>query len=448
MLARARPGNHQGKSLTANLRDVPGCGAATDGQIFVTMSGSAGTPRPGGLGGFEDTLKDFWGARPRRPAHGRKVAGVAAGIGYRYGIDPVIVRVAFVVATIFGGVGLSLYVLGWLFFPGANDQVSPIEALIGRGRSSMSKAFTIVLCIAFFPLSSWAFAGGWFNGGGVIGLALLVTALYLLHRSRGHENRPVAPAEEPMTVPMSTPGATAAAGADPLGVSPMLWDLPDPQPAYSPPAPARPRRRERRRNSKVGVATFGAALLVAGVGAALSATGIGWFTPQHVVGMVLAALGIGLVSGAFAGGGRGLIWLAVPLSIAGVVMTTVPVWQYSGGFGDIHATPTSAEEVQPVYSHTAGDLTLDLTKLPADSRPVVTEIRAGAGDSTVIVPETADVTYSCDARAGQVDCLGARTDGLARPGVSGKDLGSDGPGGLQLTVTVDQGAGNVEVRRG
>ncbi|GAB3005108.1 PspC domain-containing protein [Amycolatopsis acidiphila] len=410
------------------------------------MSGAADRTRAHGLGGFEETLKDFWVSRPRRPARGRKIAGVAAGIGERYGIDPVIVRVAFVVATVFGGMGLALYVLGWLFFPGEDDQVSPVEALIGRGRSTMSKGFTIVLVIAFFPLVSLGFGSGWgwFNGGGIVALALLVTALYLLHRSRGHENRPVAHAEETMTYPMSTPGA--AAGTDPLGAPPLAWDLPDPEPAYAPP-PVAPVHEPRRPRSKVGAATFGAALLVAGAGAACASMGIAWFSAQHVIGLVLAVLGVGLVAGAFARGGRSLIWLAVPLSIAGAVLTSVPVSNYSGGFGDIDATPTTAAQVQPVYSHTAGDMRLDLTQLPPTA-PVTTEVRAGAGQTTIIVPQTADVQYICQVDAGNVNCLGEQTDGVGRPAVTGRDLGTDGAGGLQVNVNVSQGAGEIEVRRG
>ncbi|TNC28762.1 PspC domain-containing protein [Amycolatopsis alkalitolerans] len=409
------------------------------------MSGTADRTRTH-LGGFEDTLKDFWASRPRRPSQGKKVAGVAAAIGNRYGIDPVLVRVAFVVATIFGGVGLSLYVLGWLFFPGERDQVSPIEALIGRGRSSMSRGFTIILVIAFFPLASLAFGSrlGWFDGGGLIGLALLVTALYLLHRSRGQENRPVAPAEETMTYPMSTPSAGAT--ADPLGAPPLAWDLPEPEQPYAPP-PSPPPPPARRPRSKVGPATFGAALLVAGAGAASASAGIGWFTAQHIIGLVLGVLGVGLVAGAFVRGGRGLIWLAVPLAIVGAAMTSVPVSQYSGGFGDIDSTPTTAAEVQPVYSHTAGNMRLDLTRLDATT-PVTTEVHAGAGQTTIIVPETADVRYDCQVQAGNVNCLGETTDGVGRPAVTGQNDGTDGPGGLQVNVKVTQGAGDIEVRRG
>ncbi|WP_246128161.1 PspC domain-containing protein, partial [Amycolatopsis rhizosphaerae] len=206
------------------------------------MSGAADASKPTGLGGFEETLKDFWVSRPRRPEHGRKIAGVAAAIGNRYGIDPVIVRVALASATLFGGIGLSVYLLGWLFFPGEHDEVSPIEALVGRGSSSMPKGLTIALGLAFFPISTWAFSQEWFRGGGMIGFALLLTALYLLHRSRGHERRPVAPVKTTASPEFSASfsmatGDTAtettagtpsghATGWDPLGAPPLAWDLP------------------------------------------------------------------------------------------------------------------------------------------------------------------------------------------------------------------------------
>ncbi|WP_370876655.1 PspC domain-containing protein [Amycolatopsis thermophila] len=422
--------------------------------MLVTMNDTAEAPKPQGLGGFEETVKDFWASRPRRPARGGKIGGVAAAIGNRYGIDPVIVRVAFVTATVFGGVGASLYVLCWLLFPAEGDGSSPIEALFGQGRSSMSKHMTIVLAILFFPLSSWAFAGGWFDGGGIIGAALMVVALYLLHRGRGHLYRPapvtrVATDVGPAAFSMSTPGSTTTErnepGWDPLGADPMAWDLPDPQPApvpSPPPPPPAPRRR-----SKIGIATFGIALLVAGVGAAIGADGETWFSPQHVIGLVLGVLGVGMVAGAFAGGGRKLAILAVPLSIAGIALTTVPVADYAGGVGDLRATPLTAAQVQPTYQRTAGSVDLDLTALPADV-PVTTEIHLGAGETTVLVPATADVTYSCESHAGDVQCLGHGSSGLGAGPTTGVDYGKDGPGGLQLNLKIDQGAGDVEVNRG
>ena len=46
----------------------------------------------------------------RRSATDRVLTGVAGGIGERLQIDPVVVRLAFVILTFAGGVGLLLYV--------------------------------------------------------------------------------------------------------------------------------------------------------------------------------------------------------------------------------------------------------------------------------------------------------------------------------------------------
>ena len=45
------------------------------------------------------------------------LAGVAAGIAGYVGIDVLLVRIAFAVLTIVGGVGIPLYVACWLLIP-------------------------------------------------------------------------------------------------------------------------------------------------------------------------------------------------------------------------------------------------------------------------------------------------------------------------------------------
>jgi phage shock protein PspC (stress-responsive transcriptional regulator) len=434
--------------------------------MLIGMSGETHTPVSNVLSGFEETVKDFWASRPRRPRGDRKMAGVAAAIGYRYGIDPVVVRVALVAATVFGGAGLVLYLLGWLFFPNEGDQVSAFEAMIGRGQSSVSTGCTVLLCIALIPVSAGAFAHAWFaNGGfdgsGFIGLALLGAALYLLHRSRGQNNRPVVPGPQgPGYAPggydaafsmTDTDSRTASADPsappawDPLGAAPSGWDLAaQPAPRPTPPPPPRP---VIRRNKTIGVATFGIALLVAGVGVVANLGGQEWFSVSHIIGMTLAVLGIGLVAGSFVRGGRGLIALAIPLAIAGMALTAVPVLDFKGGYGDISPTPASAPEVLSSYQRAAGNVDLDLTKLPADA-VVRTTVRVVAGNATVIVPAAADVTYDCETTAGDLDCLGHHQSGFANDAVTGTDSGLDGVGGQRINLVVRSAAGNVEVRRG
>ena len=175
---------HQGHSLM--------CGAARRRMLVIV----SGTQQTSGMAGVEDTVKDFWATRPRRPRRGRKIAGVAAGIARRYRIDPTLVRVGFVVASVYGGAGIVLYLLGWLFLPEQDDEVSPFESMIGRGRSATSSAFTVLLCLALIPAVSWFF-GGFFPGfPGFLSVVVLGGALYLLHRSRGHLGEP-APAPAP-----------------------------------------------------------------------------------------------------------------------------------------------------------------------------------------------------------------------------------------------------------
>jgi phage shock protein PspC (stress-responsive transcriptional regulator) len=53
----------------------------------------------------------------RRTADNRVIAGVAAGAAGVVGIDPVVVRVAFVMLTLVAGAGVVLYLAGWLLIP-------------------------------------------------------------------------------------------------------------------------------------------------------------------------------------------------------------------------------------------------------------------------------------------------------------------------------------------
>jgi phage shock protein C len=47
----------------------------------------------------------------------RVIGGVAGGLGDYLDIDPVLIRIAFVVALFFGGVGLLAYIIAWIIIP-------------------------------------------------------------------------------------------------------------------------------------------------------------------------------------------------------------------------------------------------------------------------------------------------------------------------------------------
>ncbi len=52
-----------------------------------------------------------------RPRQGRMIAGVAAGIARRYGWDPTLVRLAFVLSILLPGPQVILYLVAWLVIP-------------------------------------------------------------------------------------------------------------------------------------------------------------------------------------------------------------------------------------------------------------------------------------------------------------------------------------------
>lgn len=419
---------------------------------------------------IDDTVRDMWSTRPHRSRNDRKIAGVAAAIGRRYGIDPLLVRVVFIVTTVFGGgIGIALYLLGWLLLPAEGDEVSAAEALIGNGRSSMSKLLTIVLAIALIPATS----GLWdqFHFSAVLSLAAVAAAVFLLHKHRGVQPAVGSPsvsgtfdtvtatgagagaqdsvdsAGSSTAVPPTsaeTTGRTTPPAWDPLGAAPFAWDLPDPDP----PSPAQPAPPARRRRSVVTPVTLALALMIGGATAivAMTNSGVG---AAEVVAVTLGVIGAGLVVGSLVRGGRGLIAVAVPLGLATYAMAVLPTADFAQhGFGDRHWTARTVADVQPTYRLGAGDATLDLRELTlADGDVVHTTVTLGLGDLKVQLPPNADVTVHCEARVGDIECLGGGNQGPTSV-VDRTDYGEDGQRkGGTIVLNTSVGAGDIKVSR-
>ncbi|MFX0580480.1 PspC domain-containing protein [Nocardia nepalensis] len=131
---------------------------------------------------FGDQLHQMWQTRPVRLPRQGPIAGVAAGFGQRYSIDPVLIRVALVVSTIFGGAGIVLYLLAWLLLSEAGDQSSAAESLFGKGNSSQSQTKTIVLIVALaIAVSTMGPVGVGLAGSGLISMALMLAGWWMLH---------------------------------------------------------------------------------------------------------------------------------------------------------------------------------------------------------------------------------------------------------------------------
>jgi phage shock protein PspC (stress-responsive transcriptional regulator) len=79
----------------------------------------------------------FGSDRPalRRPFEDRVLGGVAAGIARYLGVDPTIIRIAFVVLTLVGGGGIALYLAGLLLIPDEGSDQSIARSVIESFRS-------------------------------------------------------------------------------------------------------------------------------------------------------------------------------------------------------------------------------------------------------------------------------------------------------------------------
>ncbi len=83
----------------------------------------------------------------RRSKTDRVIGGVAGGLGRFLGIDPVILRVAFVVLTLAGGSGVLLYIIGWIAIPEekTGDPLGPSrQASAYRGRVLVGGALVLI----------------------------------------------------------------------------------------------------------------------------------------------------------------------------------------------------------------------------------------------------------------------------------------------------------------
>ena len=78
------------------------------------------------------------GKRLRRNKIDGVVGGVCAGIGDYIGIDPVMVRIAYIASMVFAGVPLFIYFICWIFIPA--DNRAPYRREYRQARKARKKA--------------------------------------------------------------------------------------------------------------------------------------------------------------------------------------------------------------------------------------------------------------------------------------------------------------------
>jgi signal transduction histidine kinase/phage shock protein PspC (stress-responsive transcriptional regulator) len=208
----------------------------------------------------------------RRDRSRRWLGGVCAGIARRYGIDPALVRLAFVIATAAGGFGVALYALAWLVIPSGD---APARRRAPTGRSAVETALGTSLLL-LSALLAFRALGIWFSDAIVWPLVLIAGGAALIWRGSSGPR----PALEP--APTGVPGATA--NRPPSAVAEPRVDAP----AKMPSAPGRTAAAM----SRTGI---GIALVIAAGFAFLQATDALSAARDVVLAVIAAVVVLGVI---------------------------------------------------------------------------------------------------------------------------------------------------------
>ncbi len=425
--------------LSGKIPDVP---ASTDRDSGV-MNGQSDPRRNESV---SETLGDFWANRPVRPRRASKIGGVSAAIGLRYGVDPVLIRVVFVVSALYGGAGVLLYLLGWLLLPKEGDPVPGPYGPRPR-RDPNSVVVVLLLVLLLIPVLLWASE----YPSVLVVAALGLVAVFLLHRNYRHRGVSTEPPATGSGEFREQPGAAAQESTvedpvDPRHPHGFATTPPDWRPAVPAQPGGKPRKPRRHSITLVTTVLALASGIAAGMlGAPLFAT----------FAIPLGVLGLGMIVGAFLRGGRGLIVLAVPVGAAAMLISVLPTgpngypapfdapWR---GAESVHVHPKTEQQLQPDYRTSVGEIELDLTDLPLDGRTVHTTASSQLGRVDVVVPRDVDVDAKCSTKAGSVSCLDEQRAGT-HTSTQVHDTGPDGPGGGQLQLDLSTSTGEVEISR-
>jgi phage shock protein PspC (stress-responsive transcriptional regulator) len=358
----------------------------------------------------------------------RKIAGVAGGLARHLDIDPVILRVGFVVLVFFGGAGLIAYGACWLLIPedyslrrplGLDDRNRGI-ALIGAGVLAGIIMLSGTLGNDFFP---WPIA--------VIGVIVFLV-LGLVDRDRPKPSAPPVPHVPDPATGTFTPAAPGTYVA-PTGYVP-------PAPGYVAPAYTPAPRNPRRRGPILFWFTMALAALGVGVLGIFDLAGAS-VAPSAYPAMIVGVCGVMLLVGAWYGRAGGLIFVGLVASAA-LLGTTVAQRVDNH---DIERAPSTAATT-PSRLHTdAGEIDLNLSQVQdianLDQRRL--DLSADVGRIVVVVPDGVTVHVDADIDGpGHFELFGS-DEGVIDQHRTVTHLG--GVGAPELFVNADVSVGEIKV---
>jgi phage shock protein PspC (stress-responsive transcriptional regulator) len=358
------------------------------------------------------------------------LGGVASGMAGYFGVDPVLVRLLWLVA-LFSGIGFFAYLVFWMIVPKARTwppagYPSGGEAREGGlGVSNAMISGLLIVALAAVLGSHW---------DGLFDLVLPVTlvgfGVYLLNqRAQAHSQSRIA-SPEPAVAGVSTePGVPLAA---------------DVQAAA------------REEDGPVTRIVLSVLALWLGIAWALTSYGVPSLSLMTTAAVALVIVGGGLIASLWFGRARGLVPLGIVLGSVLLIASAVegrPISFHTlidsdkqtsrDGVGQHVFTPSSLAELEDRYEVDMGELTLDLSGLELAGSTERVHVEVGMGKATVIVPADVAVEVHSEVGMGKTQAFDLVSEGL------GRELSTTQPGSTpgQLIIELEVGVGEGTVRR-
>jgi phage shock protein PspC (stress-responsive transcriptional regulator) len=376
----------------------------------------------------------------RRRTHDKWIARVCSGLADRLGVDPMIVRAGFVLLTLLGGAGVTIYLVAWALLPNDRDEIPAQRAL----RDGNGGSIVLLVFAALVLFGGSAFGGPWWSSSSGWGFpwGLAITGLIIWWLVQRSDKRPDAD-QRAMSQQLGTPTTVVpspAASGPQMAPSGPVMATGGPMPPTAGPSqtgsgPVSYKRMGRR--------SGGPLMALIAIGLALPTYGsliwagadLNWTGSHQAIAFAgsLAAMGLLMVVLGVAGWRPGFVtFLAIVLAIAAWSSAAIPSGIHIGGrVGDATWAPTSVAG-DANYHLGVGNGVLNLSGLPTEG---LSEVKlpayVGLGELKVVVPQ--DLTVKVVGHVGLGEIL--------LPG----DAGSSGQGGSDVSRSVTIGGGPTEV---
>ena len=305
-------------------------------------------------------------ARLIRTRRGRLIGGVCSGLGAHFGVDPILLRIAFVALAIFGGIGFWLYLAFLLLVPEEGASAPPLRLRQLPWRLIAGAAALIAAAAVGLPAASHPALGSAWPAGVVVGTIALVgvaaLGLRIALRRRIREQRRSDPERAPSP-------------------DQRLWSF-----------------------LALAVAVTAGIVLLALAGAWLAGT------ERHLAAWAVVALGAALALAAFTGARRLVVpALAFALPVAAIAAAHADL---HGGVGERTYRPAALAQLRSTYSLGAGLLEVDLRDVQLPPGDTSLHVRLGAGQIVVLVSDRVCVATDAHIGAGYVGALDRESGGL------------------------------------